>query len=103
MVTAPERLAAIVTALEQLGDADIRPALTATANPITAAFLVPLCADAPPRDFGGMIGEVLAGPLLNSAPFSARHLALVEAVRRLYKQNAIAADRADKEAARLDS
>jgi hypothetical protein len=50
-----------------------------------------------------MIGEVLAGPLAKAELVSARHLALVEAVRRLHKQNAIAADRADKEAARRGS
>jgi hypothetical protein len=31
-------------------------------------------------------------------PGSARHLALVEAVRRLYRREAMEADRADKEA-----
>ena len=44
----------------------------------------------------GMIGEIFAGHLRKVSPGSARHLALVEAVRRLYKQAAMAAGRADK-------
>jgi hypothetical protein len=44
----------------------------------------------------GTIGEIISGPLRKVAPGSSRHLALVEAVRRLYKQAAIDADRADK-------
>ena len=46
-----------------------------------------------------VIGEILAGPLRQVAPGSPRHLALVEAVRRLYRQAAMDADRADKQAA----
>jgi len=82
----------------------IREALAVTGHPVTVAFLVPfLPAAIPAGRFGGMIGEVIGGPLLKVEPSSPRHLALVEAVRRLYKQNAMAADRADKEAARRGS
>jgi hypothetical protein len=49
-----------------------------------------------------MIGEIISGPIRIAEPGSSRHLALVEAVRRLYKQKAMAADRADKEAARRE-
>lgn len=80
----------------------IRAALAVVRNPITAAFLVPFVPDALPASFGGMIGEVLAGPVRAAVPVSARHLALVEAVRRLYKQGAMATDRADKEVARRE-
>jgi hypothetical protein len=50
--------------------------------------------------------EMTAAPILEIGaslatvtPGSARHLALVEAVRRLYRRSAMAADRADKESA----
>ncbi len=82
----------------------VRQACEAAANPITLAFLLPFLGGAqPPARFGGMIGEIVAGPLRAAPPGSGLHLALVEAVRRLYKQNAIAADRADKEVARRGS
>jgi len=82
------------------GPAAVRAAIKTAPNPITVAFLIPYAADSATVPFGGMIGEILAGPLRLVSPGSARHLALVEAVRRLYKQNAMAADRADKVAAR---
>jgi hypothetical protein len=78
----------------------VRTVLTACENPIAVAYMLPFQTDALTQAFPGMIGEVLAGPLRSTQPLSSRHLALVEAIRRLYKQNAIAADRADKEAAR---
>jgi hypothetical protein len=76
-------------------------AFTEAANPISRAFLVPylphsLALPACP----GMIGEILTGHLRRVEPGSLRHQALVEAVRRLYKQAAREADRADKMAAR---
>jgi hypothetical protein len=45
---------------------------------------------------GSMIEEILSGPLRKVAPGSARHLALVESVRRLYRRSAMDADRKDK-------
>jgi hypothetical protein len=66
-------------------------------SPITRAWLAPALADtAGQLSDGGMIGEILAGPLKSVTLGSNRHLALVEAVRRLHKQAAVAADRADK-------
>jgi hypothetical protein len=66
-------------------------------SPVSRGLLLPRLADAdveiPDR---GVIGEILSGPLRNASLGSDRHLALVEAIRRLYKQAAIAADRADK-------
>jgi hypothetical protein len=78
-----------------------RAAWDRTADPITRGYLTPFVVGDPPAVSGsGMIAEVLGGPLRQVAPASARHLALVEAVRRLFKQQAMAVDRADKEAAR---
>src|SRR2546429_7310242 len=42
------------------------------------------------------IAALLTGPLRTVEPASAKHLALVEAARRLYRANAMAADRAAK-------
>lgn len=66
-------------------------------SPMTRAWLLPAIANeaiAPPDE--GMIGEIMAGPLKQVRSGSNRHKALVEAIRRLYKTAAIAADRADK-------
>ena len=65
-------------------------------NPISRAYLTPYLKVPPGAAESGMIGGILAGALRKVSPGSARHLALVEAVRRLYKQAAMAADRADK-------
>jgi hypothetical protein len=43
------------------------------------------------------VRALLTGMLTTVEPGSARHLALVEAVRRLYQRICMAADRADKE------
>jgi hypothetical protein len=67
---------------------------------ITRAYLVPYVSELPAPPGPGMIGEILSGPLRRVAPASMRHIALVEAVRRLYKQSAREADRADKMASR---
>lgn len=53
-------------------------------------------AESIPKQDSGMIGEIRSGPLRKVEPASAKHLALVEAVRRLYKQAAMARDREDK-------
>ena len=67
---------------------------------ITRALLLPFtrAAEVTVGD-PGFIGEILAGPMRQCLPASPRHLALVEAVRRLYKKQAMDADRADKEKA----
>lgn len=66
-------------------------------HPVSVAYLTPfLPAAHTAATEAGMIGEILSGPLCKVSPGSARHLALVEAVRRLYKRAAMAADRADK-------
>lgn len=75
----------------------IRVALNQTSCPMTQACLIPFAGDATfSVTDSGMIGEILSGPLCQVVAGSAKHLALVEAVRRLYKQAAMAADRADK-------
>ncbi len=75
----------------------VAQAFRAAASPITRAWLLPVL---PPDEIrisdSGMIAEILSGPLSAATIGSNRHLALVEAVRRLYKQAAIVADRADK-------
>jgi hypothetical protein len=83
------------------GRLDQRPvvaqAFRASVGPITRAWLLPALADEPiSLTDTGMIGEILSGPVKSVALGSNRHLALAEAVRRLYKQAAVAADRADK-------
>ncbi len=66
-------------------------------NPISRAYLWPfLPSDQKVAAETGIIGEIFAGPLRRVATGSARHLSLVEATRRLYKQGAMAAGRADK-------
>ena len=68
-------------------------------NVLAAAFLAPwVKGDVRwPGDTAPPVLEV-GTSLAKVAPGSARHLALVEAVRRLYRRSAMAADRADKEA-----
>ncbi len=75
----------------------IEEAFALASSPISRAFLAPFLPVGTLQEIEpGMIGEILAGPLRRVAPGSGRHLALVEAVRRLYKQAAMTADRADK-------
>jgi hypothetical protein len=83
------------------------PALVADAwrqvtLPITAAFLAPMAPAGVPAAAGAWAPDVvdlITGAVRRTAAGSARHHALVEAVRRLYKQQAMATDRADKERA----
>jgi hypothetical protein len=75
----------------------VTQAMSLAPNPVTRAYLMPY----QPERYSlqtdtGTIGEILAGPLRGVVPASPRHLALVEAIRRLFKQSAMAADRADK-------
>lgn len=77
--------------------------LAAAAEPrssLAAAFLGPYAPGVLdwPRDTPPSILDI-GTRLIGVSPATARHLALVEAVRRLYRQAAMAADRADKEAA----
>ena len=72
------------------------------ANLITLAYLAPSVATQAPAAAGEWplpMEVMLAGPLKRTLPGSARHHALVEAMRRLYRDRAMAADRADKERA----
>src|SRR5262249_6312363 len=77
-------------------------AISIAEQPIAASFLAPFAPDAarssvlasPPA-----IASLVDGPLRRVEVGSARHLALVEAVRRLYRQAAMARDRQDKQRA----
>jgi hypothetical protein len=84
-----------------LGDTvRIATGLGRASSAITRGYLLPFL---PAHEFSspnaGMIGEILSGPLRQVGAGSPKHEALVEAIRRLYKQAAIEADRADKAAA----
>jgi hypothetical protein len=68
---------------------------------VTAAFLAPYAALPGDRSVALVTPEIanlLDGPLRKVEGGSARHLALVEAVRRLYQRQRMTEDRADKEA-----
>ena len=66
-------------------------------HPISGAFLLPSVA----AGTGALDAHSALAPMIGAlravTPGSPRHLALVEAVRRLYRREAMAADRADKE------
>ena len=74
-------------------------ALNSALNPMTCAYLLPFVHHAglgtPPLP----IDAAVEAALRQVAPGSARHLAIVEAVRLAYQRAAKAADRADKERA----
>ncbi len=75
----------------------VAQAFQASTSPMTRASLLPaLTGQAIIITDSGVIGEILAGPLIRVPLGSNRHIALIEAIRRLYKQAAVAADRADK-------
>jgi hypothetical protein len=74
-------------------------ALSRAQNPISKAFLFPFVPQSPAEEAAG-IPTFMVDPLLQVPPGSSRHMALVEAIRRVYRQRAVAADRADKERAR---
>ena len=84
------------------GSLDERSALAAWAradHPVALAYLAPFVGAEPIRDgvaAAGALRGVLLGPLRTVSPGSVRHLALVEAVRRLHKRLAVEADRRDK-------
>lgn len=69
-------------------------------NLLSVAYLapsVPADAPLPAIHWPPGVEELVVGPLRRTIPGSARHHALVEATRRLYRRHAMAADRADKE------
>ena len=69
-------------------------------HPVSLAYLAPSLRDLQlPATVPEPIAALLFGPLRVVTAGSARHLALVEATRRLYRSRAMAADRADKERA----
>jgi hypothetical protein len=72
-----------------------RQALARAVSPITCCYLRPFVTEALSAAMAG-VPSVIAEPLESVAPGSVRHLALVEAMRRVYRQAAMAADRADK-------
>jgi hypothetical protein len=64
----------------------VEEALSISESPLSRACLMPwLGKESPAKEDAGMIGEILGGPLRKVEPASVKHLALVEAVRRLYK------------------
>jgi hypothetical protein len=71
----------------------VQEALQRTALPVTCAYLIPFTPD---TKVGGLDAAVDA-VLRRLQPGSARHLAIVEAVRLAYQRAAKTADRADKE------
>jgi hypothetical protein len=85
-----------------LDEAALDRAGRAPAHVLAAAFLAPHARRPVQPSSPGVppaIAELLGGALQRVTPASPRHLALVEAVRRLYKREAMLADRLDKEAA----
>lgn len=82
-----------------LSDATIvSSALARAQNPISQAYLLTAVAQNGHAEFEAHPTLRAFEPALRAVAFgSERHLALVEAVRRLYRREAMAADRADKE------
>lgn len=75
----------------------LRAAFAHAAHPVTQTMLFPFHDEPRPTPhLGGLCAEIFAGPLRQTAGGSARHLALVEVVRRSCKQSAMDADRRDK-------
>jgi hypothetical protein len=67
-------------------------------HPLSMALLAPYArASRKDQPLADSIGSIVDGPLKSVDPASARHRALVEAVRRLYMKLRMAEDRADKE------
>jgi hypothetical protein len=69
-------------------------ALARATNPITVALLLPAGGDGP---WTGRLEPAVTRRLLTAPVGSPLHWTLVEAVRRRYKADAVAADRADKQ------
>lgn len=82
-----------------LADAkSVAEAITRAKNPVTLALLLPSVPQMPVS--AAAIEPAIENRLRNLPSGSPLHLTLVEAVRRRYKQDAMAADKADKQAAR---
>ena len=79
-------------------EAAVARAMSQARNPITLAYLLP----SGPRAIGhsSLVGiePAISNRLVTVVPGSPLHLALVEAIRRLYKVSCQNADRADKQA-----
>jgi hypothetical protein len=75
-----------------------REAAVVARHPVSRAFLAPYAPITMALE-SEAIEKLLSGPIASLAPGSARHLALVEAVRRLHQRDRMAEDRADKERA----
>ena len=71
----------------------VRESLERAAHPVTCAYLLPFAPDAEVRGLDSTADAILR----RLQPGSARHLAIVEAVRLAYQRAAKAADHADKE------
>jgi hypothetical protein len=83
----------------RLGDTSaVSIALSATTNPVTQAFLLPLAPAAHAGPTIVTIEPLVERKLRSAAPGSALHLTLVEVVRRQYKVFCQDLDRADKQA-----
>ena len=85
--------------------AQIAAAARLARHPVSLAYLAPFA----PADIQTSSGELppqiaalLQSHLTRVAPGSARHVALVEAIRRLHQRDAMAKDREDKERARAE-
>lgn len=74
----------------------------AVRHPVTWAYLTPFLPfePSPGAEVSPAIRDILTGPIRRATGGSGQHLALVEAVRRLYRMEAMAADRANKQAER---
>lgn len=78
-------------------EAAVNAAWRVAVHPTTRAFLLPLVTTGPQDEAADPALAPMATALRTVAPGTPRHLALVEAVRRLYRRAAMATDRADKE------
>lgn len=87
----------------ECGD-DVALAIERARHPVTVAFLLPFAPSVQPLSGWptsvAQATEILERHIRRVEPASARHLALVEAVRRTYKQARMAEDREDKARAR---
>lgn len=72
---------------------NVKAALRQASHPVTCAYLLPFAPDAESH----WLEPTVDGIVRRLQPGSARHLAVVEAVRLAYQRAAKAADRADKE------
>ena len=83
-----------------LGDRSIvSQALGIASNPISRSILIPFASATRPENAEG-IPDFMIDALRKVTPGTMRHLAVVEALRRIYRQNAMAVDRVDKQISR---